>query len=173
MLFRCFVFVIFCFALLASNIFHTDGWLCIHLQPRTCLPPPRGRTRPPTCLVYGTSNQPLRTATKRCHEISVVLKSMGILYGLILYGTRKGCHRKVMFCIFSTKKLLFIPCWSICCLNPFLLKIITIELLRILYGLFLYWLISVVKQCKWLSQNCNVWWVTYCHNDGMKQMPNH
>lgn len=42
-----------------------------NIQPRTCVSPPGDRTRPPTCLVDGTSNLPLRTATKRRHETLV------------------------------------------------------------------------------------------------------
>ena len=47
--------------------------ICIYLQPRTCVSPPGGSTRPSTCLVDGTSNLPLHTATKRCHETLVAV----------------------------------------------------------------------------------------------------
>lgn len=48
-------------------------WLmhCTHLQPGTHISSPGGRTRPPTCLVEGKSNLPVRTATKRRHETMV------------------------------------------------------------------------------------------------------
>ena len=63
-----FFFILTYSVLLAPNKRHTHGWLCVCLQPGTCVSPPGGRTRPPTCLVEGTSNLPLRTATKRRHE---------------------------------------------------------------------------------------------------------
>lgn len=44
-------------------------YVFIHSQP--CVSPPGGRTTLPTCLVEGTSNLPLRTATKRRHETLV------------------------------------------------------------------------------------------------------
>ena len=44
---------------------------CTHLQPGTHISSPGGRTRPPTCLVEGKSNLPVRTATKRRHETMV------------------------------------------------------------------------------------------------------
>ena len=66
-----FYFVLAYFVLIAPNKSHSNGLLCIHLQPGTCVSPPGGRTRPPTCLVEGKSNLPLHTATKRRHEILV------------------------------------------------------------------------------------------------------
>ena len=78
MLSCCLILFLFYFGLfyllhVAPNKCHIHGWLCIHSQPGTCVSPPGGSTRLPTCLVEGTSNLPLRTATKRRHETLVAV----------------------------------------------------------------------------------------------------